>query len=1028
MLGAVTVAREGISETLANPILNSPFDPPESHLEIGLHGPTGKVLTGRRPSESYIPVPASRKKGRGLQEEIDFDVTGERREVNSLINDVRREVERWRANNWNGVTPYTRKLLLHWSAAEAVRDEPVFFCQREAAETAIFLAEVAGRHGTADYRSRLDAANALHNNGLPRIALKMATGAGKTVVMAMLVAWQTVNKVMTPRDARFTRRFLVVTPGITIRDRLGVLHPERHDSYYRQDQRDLVPPELWDAVLRAHVQVMNYHAFLPKDDRVIHGVAANTRKLLRGNQPQTADPFRETPDAVAARMLRELGGSEGGIVVMNDEAHHCYQDRLLEHPDDAADREDEERNREARRWFEGIELLRRRTDIKAVYDLSATPYYLKGSGYNEGFIFPWTVSDFSLMDAIESGIVKVPRIPVDDDAAGMEPVYLNLWDHIAPPLPKRRQTRTEVDAQSAGWAMPATLQGALESLYRSYAKNHERYEAELAVFGEPPPVMIVVCPNTVVSKLVYDWVAGLDVQLADGALQARAGNLELLSNVIDGRWLGRQRTILVDSAQLESGEPLGADFRRDAAREIEEFKRLWRERNPGADAEQLTDADFLREAMNTVGKRGRLGEHIRCVVSVGMLTEGWDANTVTHILGIRPFRSQLLCEQVVGRGLRRRDYTVNSERHMEPEYAEIYGVPFAFIPSDQPTPRPKQARPPVEVRALPERWRLAIGFPKVDGYRVELADAPLSAKFSNASGMELLVLDPALWVLTQGVAGTPEQIELEEIRRARPQEVAFRIARTLLEDERFFGTHPEDRRPWLFPQLVAIARSWMAGCLTLGGSVPVGQLLFAQHTTRAAEKIYSAIVQARGDRRALLLPLLRRFDRSGSTDDVRFITRKAVMEPQPEKSHLNHVVLDGARGNSWEEALASYLEKDARVRSYVKNERLGFTIPYIHEGRTHEYIPDFLVALQRDDDVERTIIVEVSGSRKSPGPTEAKADTARHLWCRAVNNVSEFGLWGYVEVHNPRDEQDVLSDAIDALLRMQLPTPVGEAA
>lgn len=1025
MLGAMTAGRQGASETLADPILNSPFDAPDRHLEIGSHGPTGTILLGRRRSESFIPVPVSRKAKRGVQQEIDFDPTGERREVNSLINDIRREVERWRANNWNGVTPYTRKLLRHWSAAEAVRDEPVFFCQREAAETAIFLAEVAGRHGTVDYRSRIDTENALHNNGLPRIALKMATGAGKTVVMAMLIAWQTVNKVMTPRDARFTRRFLVVAPGITIRDRLGVLHPERRDSYYRRDQRDLVPPDLWDTVLRAQVQVMNYHAFLPKDDRMIQGVAANTRKLLRGNQPQTADPFRETTDAVAARILREVGGNERGIVVMNDEAHHCYQDRLLEHPDDAADREDEERNREARRWFEGIELLRRRTDIKAVYDLSATPYYLKGSGYNEGYIFPWTVSDFSLMDAIESGIVKIPRIPVDDDAAGMEPIYLNLWDHIAPPLPKRRQTRTEVDAQSAGWAMPATLQGALESLYRSYAKNHERYEAELAVVGEPPPVMIIVCPNTVVSKLVYDWVAGRD---GDEAKHARAGNLELLSNVIDGQWLGRQRTILVDSAQLESGEPLGADFRRDAAREIELFKSLWRERNPGADAEQLTDTDFLREAMNTVGKRGRLGEHIRCVVSVGMLTEGWDANTVTHILGIRPFRSQLLCEQVVGRGLRRRNYAVNRERRMEPEYAEIYGVPFAFIPTDRPMPRPKQPRPAVEVRALPERWPLAIRFPKLDGYRVELADAPLSAEFSNASRMEMAVLDPALWVLTEGVAGTTAQTELEEIRCARPQAVAFRIARTLLEDERFFGTHPDDRRPWLFPQLVAITQSWMAKFLTLGDGVPVGQLLFAQHTARAAEKIYSGIVQARGERSTLLLPLLRRFDRSGSTDEVHFITRKAVMDPDPEKSHLNHVVLDGPRGNSWEEALAAYLEEDARVRSYVKNERLGFTIPYVHEGRTHEYIPDFLVALHSDGDVDRTLIVEVSGGRKSPGPTEAKAETARNLWCSAVNNIGEFGIWGYVEVHNPRDELDRLSEAIDAVLRMQSTTLAGEAA
>jgi type III restriction enzyme len=268
------------SPDLGNPIVNSPYEPPQSHFEIGPNGPTGKLLPGRRPSESYIPVPVTRKGRRAIEQKLDFDVTGERREQNTLINDIRREVERWRFNNWNGVTPYTRKLLAHWAAGPPTRDDPVFFCQREAAETGIFLAEVAGRHGTADYRRRLDPENQLHNDGLPRVALKMATGTGKTVVMAMLIAWQTINKVMTPNGRRFAKQFLVVTPGITIRDRLGVLHPSRDDNYYRE--RDLVPPDLWDALLQAHVEIVNYHAFLPRDAKEIKGVASNTRKLLRG--------------------------------------------------------------------------------------------------------------------------------------------------------------------------------------------------------------------------------------------------------------------------------------------------------------------------------------------------------------------------------------------------------------------------------------------------------------------------------------------------------------------------------------------------------------------------------------------------------------------------------------------------------------------------------------------------------------------------------------------------------------------------
>jgi len=996
---------------ISNPILNSPYAAPERFFELGPNGPTGEILDGRRPSESFIPVPPSRK-GHGVQETLDFDVTGERREQNSLINDIRHEVELWRANNWNGVTPYTRKLLAHWSAGPPTREEPVFFCQREAAETAIFLAEVAGRHGSADYRRRLEPVNAEHNDGLPRIGLKMATGTGKTVVMAMVIAWQTINKVMTPSDARFAKRFLVVTPGITIRDRLGVLHPEREDSYYRE--RDLVPPDLWEALLHSQVQIVNYHAFLPRDAKEVQGVSGNTRKLLRGGTSKDTDAFQETPEMIATRVLRGFGSGKGEVVVLNDEAHHCYQDKLFDHPDPEADKEDKERNREARVWFRGLLDLRRKVGIKAVYDLSATPYYLKGSGYNEGFIFPWVVSDFSLVDAIESGIVKIPRIPVDDDAAGEQLVYLHLWDNIQPPLPKRRTTkRAELGSQV--WVPPQTLEGALRSLYRSYEHNHARYKRELAVLGEPPPVMIVVCPNTIVSKLVFDWIAGREAELPDGRLQLVPGSLPLLSNVEDGEWTSRQQTILIDSAQLESGEPLGAEFKKDAAREIEAFKQAFRLRNPGADVDKLTDADLLREAMNTIGKKGKLGEQIRCVVSVAMLTEGWDANTVTHILGIRPFRSQLLCEQVVGRGLRRRSYVVDDASGLlDPEYAEVYGVPFAFIPSDRPVAKPRVPRPPIEVRAEPDRFGLAIGFPKLDGYRVELPDEQLHADFDENSKLHLDRSTVALWVESRGLVGSSEEVDLEDIRNARDQRIAFVLAKTLA--ERKLAALDGARRPWLFPQLVAICGQWLEECVTADPGVSKGHLLLAQAGAEAAEKIFDSIVRYPQSRERVLMPIIRPFDPQGSTDEVRFLTRKIVMEPPPTKSHLNHVVLDGPRGNTWEEGLAQLLERDDRILSYVKNERLGFTIPYVHQGRSHEYVPDFLVRLVTGpDDVERTLIVEVSGSLKSPGPTKAKAETARNQWCAAVNNWGEFGRWGYVEVRNPAQEWGLLDAAIDNL-------------
>jgi type III restriction enzyme len=1000
-----------MSHDLSNPILNSPYHPPAAHFELGDHGPTGNVLPGRRPSESFIPIPVSRKGGKASADALtlDFDVTGERREQNTLINDIRREVERWRANNWNGVTPYTRKLLLHWTS----REEPVLFCQREAVETAIFLTEVAGRHGTADYRRRIEPENSMHNDGLPRVGLKMATGTGKTVVMAMLIAWLTVNKVHAPRDARFAKRFLVVAPGITIRDRLGVLRPEREDSYYRE--RDLVPHDLWEAVLQAQVEIVNYHAFLPKDAKEIKGVSKTTRALLRGNKPEDADAFKETPELVSARILQRFGAGKGEIVVLNDEAHHCYQDKLLEHPDESTEKEDEERNREARVWFRGIADLHKQVGIKTVYDLSATPYYLKGSGYNEGFIFPWVVSDFSLMDAIESGIVKVPRIPVDDDAPEKGLAYRDLWDKIDPPLPKK--IRKDVDFGAAGWAPPLVLEGALRSLYKSYAQNHAAFDAELAALGEPPPVMIVVCPNTVVSKLVFEWIAGRDFEKQDGTTQLVPGNLELLSNVVEGAWTTRQRTLLVDSAQLESGEPLTADFKQAAVHEIAAFKQVYMARNPGADPEKLTDADLLREAMNTIGKKGKLGEHIRCVVSVSMLTEGWDANTVTHILGVRPFRSQLLCEQVVGRGLRRRSYAIDeSTDHFAPEYAEVYGVPFTFLPGDKTVPKRPEPRPAIEVRALLDRADLRIAFPKLDGYRVELPDEDLEPGFDEDSRLELTPESVALWVKSGGIVGAHAEIDLEEVRHARPQQVAYAIAKELVTREQYFAAMDAVEKPWLFPRLVAIAREWLEDWVEPTDGATVGFLLLAQARAQAAEKVFGSIVRRPGSRAPMVMPIVRRFDPEGSTDEVRFLTRKVVMDPQPTKSPLNHVVLDGLRGNSWEEGLALLLEQDDRVLSYVKNERLGFTIPYVHQGSTHEYVPDFLVRLKtEDDDVERTLITEVSGTLKSKTAAAAKATTARDQWCAAVNNWGQFGVWGYIEIGDPTKGDQ--ADAVDASIR-----------
>jgi type III restriction enzyme len=994
-----------MSEPIANPILNSPYEQPDRYYEVGPKGPTGVIREGRRPSESFIPIAMSKKGRADLQEALDFDATGERRERNTLINDLRREVEVWRrGGQYSGVTPITRKLLQHW--ADPDREDRVLFCQREAAETAIFLTEVAGRKGMSDWRRRLEPENEAHNSGLPRIALKMATGSGKTVVMAMLIAWQTLNKVQSPRDARFTNRFLVVTPGITIKDRLRVLLPEDGENYY--DLRDLIPPDLKGGLDHARIVITNYHSFQLKDAKEIRNVARNTRLLLKGDR--TDDPFKESPQAMVTRVLRDLGGvgkDRQQVMVLNDEAHHCYQDRPVT-SEIKLSAEEKDANAEARVWFKGLQAVAKTVGIKQIYDLSATPFYLSGSGYNEGYIFPWAVSDFSLMDAIESGIVKVPRTPVDDDAAHELVTYLRLWDFIGDKLPKRA-AKSEVD----NWIPPPELEGALRSLYRSYAKAFAHWESELRPYGETPPVFIVVCPNTAVSKLIYDWIVGEQVEDAAGAVVFKDGNLPLLANVEEGVPLARPRTILIDSAQLESGQGLKTEFKQAAAAEIAAFKNEYRLRNPGADIEKITEEELLREVMNTVGKRGKLGEHVRCVVSVSMLTEGWDANTVTHILGVRAFRSQLLCEQVVGRGLRRRSYAVNPETGcFEPEYANVYGIPFQFIPSDKPLADPKPPNPVTLVQAVEGREHLRITFPKLDGYRVEMPDEPLVLDLDDAVPFESGPNSVPRWVEMQGVVGENER-ESGDRRQYRRQQVAFKLA------ERLMNTHfntGEDRQPWRFPELMRICQQWLERCVVYAEGYDLSYLMsITEAQAEACEAIWSAVVRQVGNRRARLRPMLNPFDPEGSTAEVDFPTRKAT--EITERSEVSHVTLDGKDGNTWEQLLAAQLELNRNVEAYVKNDHLGFVIPYIHKGRSHSYYPDFLVRLQKRDaeDVARTLIIEVSGSRKSPGPTTAKAETARNSWCVAVNNHGGFGRWGYVEMTNPLHFKSQLDEALRSL-------------
>ena len=644
------------------PILNSPYDYPALHWELDEDGqPTNELIESRRPSKFLTPIPKPKKR-RKAQDDIQqalslFDTAGisdesQAYDLSLFINSVRQKVNAWRQlpnpADWK-VTPETARLLQHWRSHKFQNLRP-FFCQVEAAETAIWLAEVAPRGRS--FLAHIASVNEEANPELMRIALKLATGAGKTTVMAMLIAWQTVNAVRHPQSKRFTRGFLIVTPGITIRDRLRVLQPNDPDSYYAD--RELLPSDMLPDLQKAKIVITNYHAFKQRERMKL---ASGTRKLVQGRGPEL--DTLETEGQMLQRVMPELMGMKN-ILVINDEAHHCYREKPG--TDDVAglkkdDKVEAKKNNEAARlWISGIEVLKRKLGVQKVYDLSATPFFLRGSGYAEGTLFPWTVSDFSLMDAIECGIVKLPRVPVADNVPGGEmPKFRNLWEHIGKKMPKKGRGKAAVlDPLS----LPADLQTALNALYGHYEKTFELWkEHNIGV----PPVFIVVCNNTSTSKLVYDFISGFEREDEEGKITPYPGRLPLFRNTDEyGNAITLPNTLLIDSEQLESGDALDSQFRAIASDEIEKFRRdIVQRSGDQAAGNTITDQDLLREVMNTVGKAGRLGASIRCVVSVSMLTEGWDANTVTHVLGVRAFGTQLLCEQVIGRALRRQSYELN---------------------------------------------------------------------------------------------------------------------------------------------------------------------------------------------------------------------------------------------------------------------------------------------------------------------------------------------------------------------------------
>ena len=977
------------------PILNSPYEYPSRHWELDESGqPTSRILDRRRRVSFITPIPRPKKRG---QHEMVFDAAaqalekeGQQYELMEVINELRRRVDAWRSipdsGRWR-VTPETARLLKHWRSHRFADIRP-FFCQVEAAETAIWLTEVAPRLGNEGRRflDHLDAANEQANPGLARLALKLATGAGKTTVMAMLIAWQTVNAVRRPGSRRFTRGFLVVTPGLTIRDRLRVLQPNDPDSYYRS--RELVPADMLGDLDRAKIVITNYHAFMRRETL---SISKGGRALLQGRGTDIAT--RETAGQMLQRVMPDLMGMKN-ILVLNDEAHHCYREKPTEEDEEGPlkgdDRTEAEKNKEAARvWVSGLEIVRNKLGVGRVIDLSATPFFLRGSGYAEGTLFPWTVSDFSLMDAIECGIVKLPRVPVADNIPNSEmPTFRNLWHHIGRKMPKKgRGKAASLDPLS----IPVELQTALEALYGHYARTFELWRNAGI---EVPPCFIIVCNNTSTSKLVHDYVSGFQRENEDGSNTLVEGRLALFRNFDEhGNPLARPRTLLIDSEQLESGQALDKNFRAAASDEIERFRsEIVKRTGDRRQAENLSDQDLLREVMNTIGKAGRLGGDTRCVVSVSMLTEGWDASTVTHVLGVRAFGTQLLCEQVIGRALRRQSYDLNEEDLFDVEYADVLGIPFDFTARPVVAP-PQPPRETVQVRAVsPERDACEIRFPRVQGYRIELPEERLSATFDENATLELTpdVVGPSI-TLNEGIVGEGVELSLEHLEEMRPSTLVFHLTKRLLETK--WRDPGEEPKLHLFGQLKRITRQWLKDHLVCKGGTYPAQLLYQSLADTACERITRGIVARHMEERPVQA-VLDAYNPVGSTMHVRFTTsKKTRWETDADRCHVNWAIVD----SEWEAEFCRVAEAHPRVRAYVKNHGLGLEVPYRFQAESRSYLPDFIVLVDDGHGTEDLLhlVVEIKGFRREDA--KEKADTMQTCWVPGVNGLGIYGRWDFVE-------------------------------
>ncbi|HMD99892.1 MAG TPA: DEAD/DEAH box helicase family protein [Terriglobia bacterium] len=927
--------------TIDRLIINSPYEEPAQHWKYDRQTRTFSLEPGRRPAGYVRATPDSRS----------FDDPGIFVPL-PLVEQIRPRVKAWRESGYSGATGITQALLKHWQDPEQRdRNRRLFFCQLEAIETLLWLAEAAPAE-----RQGIE----VPSDGGPftRVCSKMATGSGKTITMAMLITWQVLNKATYPQDKRFSKHIFIVAPGLTVRNRLQVLIPAGPGNFY--DEFTLIPPGMFDKLRQGKVMIRNWHRLMPEDPN---------------SGPRVVKKGPESDEAFTQRVLEDLSGARN-LIVINDEAHHAWR-VPPKSPVKGVSRDDIE---EATQWIGGLDRIQKTRGILTCFDFTATPFAPTGRVSGEETLFNWIVSDFGLNDAIESGLVKTPRVVVRDDGQLTKKEKARFYHIYMDPDVKDNLNHKAEEHQP----LPDLVTNAYYLLGKDWLDTAERWQKTGL---KTPPVMITVANRTETAARVEYSFTRKKIRIEELTDPARI--LHIDSKVLDE----------AEAQEEAAGTEQGNDTESDTSEADEK---------PSKKLSKTERAEVLRQTVDTVGQIGKPGEQIQNVISVGMLSEGWDAKTVTHIMGLRAFTSQLLCEQVVGRGLRRTSYDTkpNAEGQLmfDPEYVNIFGVPFTFLPHEgggEALPQPPD--PPVPVFADPNKREYEISWPNIiridHEYRPRLTLEPADVRLLELDALKTATLAELAPILE----GKPDVTRLTEInllglgRKFRTQRIVFEAARDVFEQMQptWKGTKEN-----LLAQVIGLVERFITS-QRIVISPPLfnndelrRRIVITLNMNRVVQHIWEAI---RFKNTLELVPIFDSERPIRSTGDMRPWGTRRPREIT-KRSHINLCVFD----STWEASEAFYLDRDGSpVRAWAKNDHLGFEIGYTFQGIVRKYRPDYLIRLTNGT----MLVLEVKGQDSQESKTKREF---LDEWVKAVNGHGGFGRWAWDVSFHPKDVAGIL--------------------